>query len=611
MNDNRFLISKILIFFFLFALISLLIGCVNYTVSTDFFNIDSPQGTYIKELSTDQSAYLPEETAALVVSFHDFDYEQSDFKMIVRLTHLSAVIWESSVELNASNMDDAMVSIDLALPNVDLIGYALEVYLYQNEVFVDYDMSAIDVSSAWNVFPRYGYLSKYDYETISEVEEVLFELNKYHLNGLMYYDVIDRHDRPLAGTVDAPSSSWRTINQSVAKKMVVDAFISVGRSYHMNSYVYNLLFGAYDDYQSLGVGEEWGIYQDSFHGSQDYHPLPSAWETNKLYLFNPGNVGWQDYYLAQMQAFLLVYPFDGIQADSLGSRGRLYDYDGNAIYLEKLYANLLSRLKFELDTLVIFNPVDGYGLDEIMNQSFNDIIYMEIWDGTYSSIQATIFDIYDRTHGEIGTVLSAYMNYGNETGYFNEAGVRYTNATILSSGGFHLEMGDNGMLSKEYYPGTMLKMTEQLRQSTKEYNDFEVAYENYLRGPGLSKSEIITIIDDYETSCSGEPEKIWVFSRTKDDASQILHFINFLHVSSSDWVDSYRTKETPPTLKDVEVKCYVDDFPQSVLFATPDLYQGLMIQIDSRTGTDEFGNYITFVLPSLEYYSMVVIQQSR
>jgi len=610
MTKNRNLISKGVIFIQLLLLICLLTGCENHVQSTDVFNIFSSQGSFFQELSTDQSAYLPNEVATLTIIFNPFDTSQEEMTLLIRLTHLTEILFESTSLVSTGGLTSHEVEVTIPLPDDDYIGYAIEVYLLQNHACIDYDMIAIDVSSTWNVFPRYGYLTKYDYETISEAEQVLFELNQYHLNGLMYYDVIDQHDKPLAGSTSQPDLFWKTINQSTASKLIIEALIETGKTFHMNSYVYTLFMGAYDQYESQEISEEWGLYKDFQHLVQDYHPLPMSWETSKLYLFNPGNSEWQDYYIQQMQDFLLVYLFDGLQVDSLGNRGLLYDYEGNVIYLNKLYTDLLSRLKTELNTSVIFNPVSGYGLSETISTNDNDIIYMEIWDGTYYSIQRTLYDIYDTTQGEIGTVLSAYMNYGNETGYFNEPSVLYTNATIISSGGSHLEMGDNGMLSKEYYPGTMLNATVGLLEKTKQYYNFEVAYENYLRGPGLSLSNNQTFIDGNEQSSYGQAGKIWTFSKMKNDTIEIVHFINLLNVEDTEWVDASRTKAYPSVLSNVEVKRYVNDYPEHVFFASPDEFQALMFELEFQTGTDELGSYITFVLPSLEYYSMVVIQSN-
>jgi dextranase len=569
-------------------------------------SIEHP-GRLIKDVDTDQSSYDPGAYAQITVLFNeDLLEEDLNYTIDVSLTHLNRIIINNRTDQTKSELFSSFVKV-IELPSLDFMGYLLEIYVYIDDQLVDFQTSAIDVSSTWQVFPRYAAISHYDLASLDQIDDALRNLNAYHVNALMFYDVIDRHDKPLAGDLNAPLTSWNTINQSIASKEVLDAYLSRAKGYQMNTYVYNLLFGAYEDYASLGIDSEWGIYKDHMHQDQDFHPLPSAWETSKLYLFDPENQYWQDYYIHAMSDFLAIYDFDGIQVDSLGNRGKLYDYEGNLIYLNQRYNALLTRLEDELNTSVIFNPVDGYGLDETLLGVYNDIIYMEVWGGTYYQLHKTLRDIYHQTNGNIGTVLAAYMNYGNETGYFNEASVHYTNATIMASGGSHMELSDSGMLSKEYYPGQMLSMSDQLSKDLKNYYNFQVAYENYLRGPGLVSIETETVIKNHQTSSYGESGKIWTFSNMKDDSTEILHLINFETVNDNDWVDSNRLKKAPEILQNIQVKHYYTHLPSEIIVASPDIYQGISWSIPFQIGSDRDGDYVIFNVPYLEYYTMIVM----
>ncbi|PKM55602.1 MAG: hypothetical protein CVU98_12200 [Firmicutes bacterium HGW-Firmicutes-3] len=598
---------KISVFFFSFILGLLIMSCNHKNDGIDILLPIENQGRYIQNLSTNQSVYLPGETLYLSVDLSNPTLEIKTLKMVVKLKQLSEIFTEFTNDFTLE-LGLLTKTYEFQLPNYDYQGYSLEIYIYQNDTLIDYAMTGVDVSSTWNVFPRYAALSHYDYTDLEDVDTVLRTFKDFHINGLMYYDVIDSHDQPLAGDTLHPDESWNTINRSLATKTVLDYYIELGHTYQMQSFVYNLLFGGYESYVTRGIKPEWGLYIDPLHTTQDFHPLPSSWETSKLYLFNPGDVNWQNYYIQVMSNFLNVYDFDGIQADSLGSRGIRYDYAGNIVFLDKLHSNLLNRLKLELETQIIFNPVDGYGLDEILSQNFNDIIYVEIWEGNYNSLQNTLFNIYDSTEGHIGTVLAAYMNYGNEFGFFNEASVIYTNSVIIASGGSHLELVDTGMLSKEYYPGTMLQMTDKLQEKLHNIYSFQVAYENYLRGPGLVRSNNLTTILNYDLSNTAEQGKIWSFSRIKEDNSEVIHFINLLNTTSIDWVDSKRIKMAPVPQTNLNVKHYYSLQPTEIIVASPDRYEGISLNVPYTLGSDAFGNYVEFVLPSLEYYTMVIIR---
>lgn len=69
-----------------------------------------------------------------------------------------------------------------------------------------------------------------------------------------------------------------------------------------------------------------------------------------------------------------------------------------------------------------------------------------------------------------------------------------------AAGGSHLELGDTGMLSNEYYPGNSLRISKELEKRVRNYYSFMVAYENFLRGPGLSEVPAKTWVGGERTS---------------------------------------------------------------------------------------------------------------
>ncbi len=184
-------------------------------------------------------------------------------------------------------------------------------------------MSAVDVSSDWNVFPRYAYITKLDNRTDGEINAALDRLKKHHINGLFYYDVFDSQETPLAGTVEAPAPEWKSLAGQTVTGESLRKTIDGGHQRNMNSFFYNLIFGAYDGYEEKGIQPEWGLYKDGRHMEQDVHDLSgSGWETEKLWMFNPADPQWQEHFVQVHRDLLSVYPFDGLQMDSLGNRRR-------------------------------------------------------------------------------------------------------------------------------------------------------------------------------------------------------------------------------------------------------------------------------------------------
>lgn len=561
-------------------------------------------GMYLADIYTNKSMYAPGETVQVTVELDGGRIAAgTSLQLVVR--HFNTVVLKEERSLGVGSRKE---QFSLSLPADDFHGYALEVYVSWQGQVVDYGMSAVDVSSDWNRFPRYGYITKLDHRTDAEIAETLERLKKHHINGLFYYDVFDSQDKPLAGSVEQPAAEWKSLAGQTVDARSLKQTIAMGHDRNMRSFFYNLIFGAYDGYEERGISPEWGLYLDQRHQNQDVHDLSgSGWETSKLWMFNPANTDWQTHFVDVQRDFLQVYDFDGLQMDSLGSRGsKRYDYWGNELELDQTYVPFLERLK-ELDTRILFNPVGSYGLQQQLNSGVYDAIYVEVWPGDnkdYLSLKQTLDRIYAVTKGERGSILGAYMDYNVMKGEpFNLPGILYANAMITAAGGSHLELGDTGMLSNEYYPGNSLRISAELGERMRNYYSFMVAYENLLRGPGLKEEGAKTWVDGAVTSADAKPGEVYSFTKKKGDMT-IVQLLNYDGASASAWVDSRGAQTAPVVKQHVTVSQSVDHAPSGVWVMSPDYRQGIIQQVPFTYS----GGVATFELPYLEYWDMVVIQ---
>jgi len=571
------------------------------------------QGRYIKDIYTDKGSYKPSRKVVITLVLHNPDTNPLEGSINLKIKRLDETVYETNKDFSLEVDRNSEVDFTWKAPEDDFTGYAVEVCLYSGENLLDYEMTAIDVSSDWNVFPRFAYLTDMGRRSYEESERIIRNLSKFHINGLFYYDVMDRHDKPLAGTAENPEPKWNTIANALVDANTLKDMIDIGHNYNMKSFFYNLIFGGYSTYEEIGVKKEWGLFKDKNHSVQDCHPLPESWESS-IYLFNPANKGWQDHFLKAHKEFLSVYDFDGLQVDSLGNRGQLYDYDGNPIKLDDTYASLLKRIPKELNTRVIFNAVDQYGQYQVASEVDYDILYAEIWPHkarTYNALKGIVDSMHRMSEGKRGIVIAAYMNYqkAKSGGKFNTPGVNFTNATLLAAGGSHLEIGDLGMLSSEYYPARHLEMDYDLQKSIRNYYSFMTAYENVLRGSGFEEISTATYVDGELTSYDGRAGKIWSFTKVKKPENfEIIHFINLKGASHSEWVDDYGTQTKPVALKNIKVRQYTAANVNKVFIASPDYCEGFLRQVEFKKGSDDKGEYIEFSLPYLEYWTMAILK---
>lgn len=499
----------------------------------------------------------------------------------------------------------------------DFQGYLVEIYQpgSNDKEEIILGTIAVDVSSDWTVFPRYGFVATFDSSKLADgvIEAEMDFLNRCHINGVQFQDWHYKHHWPLPGTRDNLLSSYKDIANRDLSPDVVKKYIDVQHSLGMKSIFYNLCFGALDDAASDGVREEWYAFKTANRGDKDTHTLPSNWKSN-IYVLDPGNPEWQKYLAERNDEVYSAFDFDGYQIDQLGDRGDLYDYNGNKINLPKGYASFIDAMKTAHPSKrLVMNAVSSYGASQIASSGKVDFCYNELWndEANFADLHNVIKANDSYSSGKLKTVFAAYMNYdkaGSTTGEFNTPGILMADAVIMALGGSHLELGDH-MLSREYFPATPLSMSEELRSAIICYYDFMTAYQNLLRGSSTD-SEF-----DAGIKCSDASKKInveaWppkqgaVASYAKNvDGKKVIHLLNFRNIDNLSWRDLDGTRPAPRLTMNTPLELTCKEKVNKVWTASPDYHAGAVQELPFT----QTGDRLTFSLPSLKYWSMIVIE---
>ncbi|MEO8710963.1 MAG: glycoside hydrolase family 66 protein [Parafilimonas sp.] len=493
-----------------------------------------------------------------------------------------------------------------AAPSNDYTGYMIDVYNVEDGIEKIYGATAVDVSSDWTKFPRYGFLSAYGQLSNNYMDSVINNLSRLHINGLQFYDWDYDHQQPLAGTVSNPAASWLDIASRTNYKLTVDYYISSAHNHNMKAMSYNLCYGALNDAAADGVSDEWYMYKDQHHSEKVFLNLSAPFKSN-IYLTNPGNTSWQQYLAGKTQDMYDVYDFDGFHVDQVGDLGTHYDYNGNVIDVAKGFGSFLYAMKTAAPTKrLVMNAVNQFGQQNNIATSPVDFTYTEVWapNEGYADLKTIIQNNIAWSNNTKQTVLTAYMDYNvaNSTGYFNTPGVLLTDAVIFAYGATHLEMGDH-MLCKEYFPNDNLKMKPDLQQAIIHYYDFLTGYENLLRDGGAFNVPNI-ISSDGKTKLNNFPPQNGSISVIGKDIGnkQVIHLINFANASSFDWRDTNGNQTTPNTFQNISYILTTDKQVKKLWMASPDINSGALQQISFTTS----GNAVSFTLPSLQYWDMIV-----
>lgn len=556
--------------------------------------VNTPTPAFINTaISTDKAVYNPGDVVTFTI-----DNSSLPASTKVRYKNSNNLISETNITGSTWTW---------TTPTTDFKGYIAEVYASNNSTETIYATIGIDVSSSWTKFPRYGFLSSYPQLTDDSINTVIANLNKYHINGLQFYDWQNKHHEPLPVINSSPATSWKDIANRDTYFSTIQKYINAAHAHNMKAMFYDLVYGAWNNAEADGVNKGWYIYTDNTHTNMDIFSLSSPFLSN-IYLLDPSNTGWQQYFINQINTVYQYLNFDGFHMDQLGDRGSRYKYDGTYLNLSQTFEPFINAVhSANTQKYNIMNAVEQYGQQGIANTSTN-FLYTEVWSpsDSYGDLASLIKQNNSLTNNTKNTVLAAYMNYdvANKKGYFNTPSVLMTNAVIFAFGGDHLELGEH-MLGKEYFPNNNLTMKDDLRNSLVNYYDFLVAYQNLLRDGGTFNSVTVTSTDKKISIVAWPATQgyVAIFGK-KIDNSQVIHFVNFTNSTTQQWRDNKGIQVMPVLIKDAKLMLTTDQTVKKIWVATPDFVGGA-----SRTlNFAQIGNKVSFILPELRYWEMVVVE---
>lgn len=501
-------------------------------------------------------------------------------------------------------------------PSTDYTGYMVDVYRTKEDgTEVILGTIAVDVSSNWTRFPRYGFVATFDASKKNEgvIEAEMAFLNRCHINGVQFQDWHNKHHWPLGGTRSKPEDIYKDIANRDVYTEVIRKYIATQHSLGMKSMFYNLCFGALNDAATDGVKPEWYIFKNTGRMDKDTHDLPSSWKSN-IYLLDPANTEWQTYIAQRNDDVYANFDFDGYQIDQLGSRGDRYDYSSNKVNLPKGYASFIEAMKLKHPgKSLVMNAVSSYGASQIAGTGKVDFLYNEVWgdEAGFKDLHTIIGANDQYSNHSLKTIFAAYMNYdkaGSTTGEFNTPGILLADAVMFALGGSHLELGDH-MLCREYFPSTALQMSDALKTAIVRYYDFMTAYQNLLRDKS-TEAEIAVSLSCTDKSRNlslnaWPPQKSAVTSYARNvNGKQVIHLLNFLNADNLSWRDLNGTMPEPRLVSEVPLKLNVSAKVNKVWVATPDFHAGASQELafEQKEGA------ITFTLPFLKYWTMIVIE---
>jgi len=517
--------------------------------------------------------------------------------------------------------DDHIV-IEIPLPDVDFTGYLLKVQAIDCDGKpLETTYHAVDCSSSWTRFPRYGYV--WDFTENADPPKMMAELNRYHINGIQFYDWQYRHHQPVAPDLNG----WTDWSGRLIDGRKLRACLTAAHQFGMACMAYNMIYAANRTYlhDGSGVQPAWRLVKAN---GQDFTCDMDAalGDVGILQYFNLCNPDWQRYLFAKQNEVFQAFAFDGWHGDTIGENGPMMTVSGDALgyaddgqpirYVKDGYTPFLNAAKQAIGNhWLAFNPVGAQGIENV-NRSHVDVLYTEFWpwdcdaDGLpytgYYALHKAIRQAAEQSGGK-SLIVAAYVNYRNQTPNFNAPAVRLLDSVVFASGGARIELGNgDGMLSDEYFPADRNKrMDDELQTHMRRLYDFIVAYQNLLRD-GQTPVQCRVDIAGVPVSYQGTADTVWGFA-SEDEQCEVYQLINLLGTDEG-WRDEQQTKHSPTLIQNANVTIYTERDVQTVLMASPDDANLSMIALPfTRTG-DQNNPGVAFAMPQLAYWNMIVLR---
>ena len=645
--------------------------------------------TEVTEQNLNGDAYLtdPETTkAAYSKTDGDINYsvvvsnptaETKTMTVNLTLQHASEIIGQDNVDITLAAGASAKVSNLIVASGwlTNNTGYLVTISVNDKSgSTLSSKRAGLSVEDDWTVFPRYGIVagSPTDQNSILvknlEAYRKELELMKsMNINSYFFYDAYNEATDPFPEGVDSFVQKWNTWSHTQVDTKAVKELVDQVHKSGAVAMLYNMISAdsnpknpalplaalAYNFYDSFGKKGEPMTYTIGDNPTQVY--------------YDPANPDWQKYIAGVMKSAMDRMGFDGWQGDTIGDN-RVTDYEhrnstdeADSHMMSDSYASFINAMKDLIGEkyYITINDVNG-GNDDKLAKARQDVVYNELWTNGGSVIPGRMQVAYGDLKARIDMVRNKTGKSLIVGAYMEEPGIDYTvpggkatngagkdalagkplqadatllvDATVAAAGGYHMSIAALAnanaalnVLQSAYYPTQYLSVAKDTIRKLYNYQQFITAYENLLRGEGVTNStqSVSTknaageILSKDALGVTGD--QVWTFAKSGKGFSTV-QMINMMGINAG-WhnEEGYADNKTPDAQENLTVRLSLAGktaqeaakIANQVYVTSPDDWAtSNMKKAQASLETDENGQPVLVIsVPKLTLWNMLYIKE--
>lgn len=532
----------------------------------------------------------------------------------------------------------------------------------------------LSVEDDWTVFPRYGIVagSPTDQNSIlvknlKAYRKELELMKSMNINSYFFYDAYSEATNPFPKGVDSFVQKWNTWSHTQVDTKAVKELVNQVHKSGAVAMLYNMISAdsnpknpalplaalVYNFYDSFGKKGEPMTYTIGDNPTQVY--------------YDPANPDWQKYIAGVMKSAMDRMGFDGWQGDTIGDN-RVTDYEhrhstdeADSHMMSDSYASFINAMKALIgeNYYITINDVNG-GNDDKLAKVRQDVVYNELWTNGGSVLPGRMQVAYGDLKARIDMVRNKTGKSLIVGAYMEEPGIDYTvpggkatngagkdalagkplqtdatllvDATVAAAGGYHMSIAALAnanaalnVLQSAYYPTQYLSVAKDTIRKLYNYQQFITAYENLLRGEGVTNSiqAVSTknvageILSKDALGVTGN--QVWTFAKSGKGFSTV-QMINMMGINAG-WhnEEGYADNKTPDAQENLTVRLSLAGktaqeaakIANQVYVTSPDDWAtSSMKKAQASLETDDNGQPVLVIsVPKLTLWNMLYIKE--